>query len=64
MIGKNWENNVTIAPNVLYTKKKKRYPANVSKHNSNHEKQVIHLALSVLRRFCLWKIFHFLINSP
>ena len=35
------KNNVTIAPNVLYTKKEKMYPLYVSKHNSNHEKQVI-----------------------
>ena len=26
-------------------KKKKTYPAYVSKHNSNHEKQVVHLII-------------------
>ena len=30
-----------IALNVLYAKKEKIYPAYVSKHNSNREKQVI-----------------------
>ena len=35
------KNNVTIALNVLYAKKGKTYPAYVSKHNSNCEKQVI-----------------------
>ena len=35
------KNNVTIALNILYTKKEKIYPAYVSKHNSNREKQVI-----------------------
>ena len=35
------KNNVTIAVNVLYSKKEKMYPPNVSKHNSNCEKQVI-----------------------
>ena len=38
----DWENfeknNVTIAPNVCKLKKKKKYPAYVSKHNSNCEK--------------------------
>ena len=40
------ENNVTIALNVLYAKKEKIYPAYVSKHNSNYEKQVILLMIS------------------
>ena len=39
------ENNVTIAFNVLYAKKEKIYPAYVSKHNSNREKQVILLMI-------------------
>ena len=34
------KNNVTIALNVLYAKKEKIYPAYVSKHNTNREKQV------------------------
>ena len=47
MIGKNIEkNNITIALNVLYGKKEKLYPAYVSKHNSNREKQVILLMIS------------------
>ena len=37
--------NVTIALNVLYAKKEKIYPPYVSKHNSNHEKQVILLII-------------------
>ena len=42
MIGKKLEqNNVTIFINVLYVKKKKIYPAYVSKHNSNRQRQVI-----------------------
>ena len=40
------KNNVTIALNVLYAKKEKIYPACVSKHNSNREKQVILLIIS------------------
>ena len=40
------KNNGTIVLNVLYTKKEKIYPAFVSKHNSNHEKQVIILIIS------------------
>ena len=35
------KNNVTIAINVLYAQKEKIYPAYVSKHDSNCEKQVI-----------------------
>ena len=31
---------------ILYVKKEKRYPAYVSKHNSNREKQVILLMVS------------------
>ena len=38
-------NNVTIALNVLYAKKAKIYPAYVSKHNSNCEKQIIILMI-------------------
>ena len=37
--------NVTIALNVLYAKKEKIYPADVSKYNSNREKQVILLMI-------------------
>ena len=40
------EKNVTIALNVFYSKKEKIYPAYVSKHNSNREKQVILLMIS------------------
>ena len=40
------KNNVTIALNVLYAKKEKIYLAYVSKHNLNHEKQVILLMIS------------------
>ena len=40
------KNNVTIALNVSYVKKEKRYPAYVSKHNSNRETQVILLLIS------------------
>ena len=39
------KNNVTIALNVLYTKKEKIYPAYISKINSNREKQVILLMI-------------------
>ena len=39
------ESNVTIALNVLYAEKEKTYPAYVSKHNSNCEKQVIPLLI-------------------
>ena len=47
MIGKKSEkNNVTIALNISYAKKEKIYPAYVSKHNSNRERQVILLTLS------------------
>ena len=46
MIEKKIEkNNVTIALNVLYAKKESIYPAYVSKHNSNCEKQVIFLMI-------------------
>ena len=40
------KNNLTIGFNVLYGKKEKIYPAFVSKHNSNCEKQVILLMIS------------------
>ena len=40
------KNNVTIALNALYAKKEKIYPAHISKHNSNCEKQVILLMIS------------------
>ena len=40
------KNNVTIALNVLYAKQEKIYPAYVSKHNLNREKQVIVLMIS------------------
>ena len=39
------KNNRTIDLNVLYAKKEKIYPAYVSKHNSNLEKQVILLVI-------------------
>ena len=39
------KNNVTIVLNVLHTKKEKLYPAYVSVHNSNREKQVIILMI-------------------
>ena len=41
LLEKNEKNNVTIALNVLYAKKEKIYPAYVSKHKSNCEKQVL-----------------------
>ena len=42
MTGKKFEKNiVTTARNVLHAKKEKIYPADVPKHNSNHEKKVI-----------------------
>ena len=40
------KNNLTIALNVLYAKREKIYPAHVSKHNSNREKQVILLMIA------------------
>ena len=39
------KNDLTIVLSVLYSKKEKIYNAYVSKHNSNHEKQVILLTL-------------------
>ena len=39
------KNKVKNTLNVLYTKKEKIYPAYVSKHNSNREKQVILLMI-------------------
>ena len=35
------KNNLTIAANILHAKKNNTYPAYVSKHNSNHQKQVL-----------------------
>ena len=46
MIEKNWEKNVTVAVNVLFVKKEKIYPAYLSKHNSNGEKQVTSLVIA------------------
>ena len=43
---KNWENSEKIALNVLYAWKKNVYPAYVSKHNSNREREVILLMIS------------------
>ena len=40
------KNNLTIALNLLYAGKEKIYPAYVSKHNSNREKQVIFSMIS------------------
>ena len=39
------KNSLTIAVNVLYAKKVKTYPAFVSEHNSNCEKQAILLVI-------------------
>ena len=39
------KNNETIVLSVLYAKREETYPADVSKHNSNHEKQVILLMI-------------------
>ena len=44
------KNNLTIALNVLYTKKEKIYPACASKHSSSCEKQVILLIIPALLR--------------
>ena len=45
----DWEklekNNVKVALNVLYAKKIDIYPAYVSKHNSNCEKQIVLLMI-------------------
>ena len=47
MTGKKIEqNNVTITLNVLYAKKQRLDPPNISKNNSNREKQVILLMVS------------------
>ena len=43
---KNEKNNVTIAFNILYSKNEKIYPAYISKHNSNSEKEVVLLTIS------------------
>ena len=40
------KNNLTIAINVFYAKKKNIYPAYVPEHNSNREKQFILLMIS------------------
>ena len=40
------KNNLTVAINVLYSKKEITYSAYVSKHNSNREKQFILLMIS------------------
>ena len=45
MIGKNDKNNLTIALNVSYAK----YPAYVSKHNWNCQKQVILLMIQMVK---------------
>ena len=45
IIGKNLKKTPTIALNVLYLKRKKLYPAYVSKHNSDRQKQVIILMI-------------------
>ena len=55
------KNNVAIALNVLYIKKEKIYPAYISKHSSNREKQVILLIISNGEK--LWHyLFFFLFN--
>ena len=43
---KDEKNNVTIALNVLYGKKKKKDPACDSKYNSNYENKFILLKIS------------------
>ena len=53
MIKKNEKNNVTIALNVLYSKKEKIYLPHVSKHNSNREKQVV---LSIIPNGEKWQL--------
>ena len=45
------KNNVTIALNTFYAKKGNIYPACVSKHNSNREKQVILLMIPNRRKW-------------
>ena len=45
MIKKNEKNNLMIALNVLYKKKRKNIPAYVSNHNSNHSKEAILLII-------------------
>ena len=42
MVGKKLRK---VALNVLYAKKRKTYPAYVSKHNSNREQQIILLMI-------------------
>ena len=48
------KNNVTIALNTFYAKKGNIYPACVSKHNSNREKQVILLMIPNRKRALSW----------
>ena len=43
---KSEKTNATVALNVSYAKKEKIYPAYVSKHNSNRQKQVFLLMIS------------------
>ena len=40
------KNNLTIALNILYIKKKEILPAYISKHNSTREKQIILLMIT------------------
>ena len=46
MTGKSLKkNNLIVAPNALYVKKINIYHVLISKHNSNHEKQIILLMI-------------------
>ena len=46
MIGKNLKkNNLTIVLIISYARKEKVYPAYISKHNSNFEKQATFLTI-------------------
>ena len=46
MTGKSLKkNNLIVAPKVLYVKKINIYHVLISKHNSNHEKQIILLMI-------------------
>ena len=49
---KTEKNNQTIALSALYVKKGKIYPAYVSKHNSNCQKQVILLMIANREGWC------------
>ena len=49
---KNEKNNETIDLNVLHANKEKIYPAYISKHNSNYEKQVIPLMVPNEEEWC------------